>query len=70
MRTMSISVRDDLYNRLKHSIPSQKVSEFVSLAILRELEKQDQELSLAYESAEQNSERQSLLNEWDQIDDL
>lgn len=70
MRTMSISLQESLYERLKHSIPSKKVSKFVSSAISHELERMEKELSLAYEEAEHSKERNELLNEWDAIDDF
>jgi hypothetical protein len=70
MRTMSISLQESLYERLKHSVPSKKISKFVSNAISNELTRQEEELALAYEEAEQNSQRQELLNEWDLIDDF
>lgn len=70
MRTMSISLSEALYEKLKHSVPSKKISRFVSSAISKELEKQDQELTLAYEKVEQDNERQNLLSEWDDIDDF
>ena len=69
MRTMSISLQESLYEKLKHTIPSKKISKFVSQAISIELEKKEKELVLAYEAAEQNTDRQEILNEWDLIDD-
>lgn len=70
MRTMSISLNEILYNKLKYMIPSKKISNFVSNAIAKELEKKDLELTLAYKDAEQDNERQKLLKEWDAIDDI
>lgn len=51
-------------------IPSKKISNFVSNAIAKELEKKELELTLAYKDAEQDNERQNLLKEWDAIDDI
>jgi len=68
MKTMSISLQENLYERLKHSVPSKKISKFVSHAISEELERKDHELALAYEEVEKNDERQELLHEWDLID--
>lgn len=70
MRTMSISLSEDLYDKLKHYIPSKKISKFVSSAITKELEKKEQDLILAYENAEKDEQRQNILNEWDAIDDF
>ena len=70
MRTMSISVQESLYERLKHSIPSKKISKFVSNAISHELERMEQELVFAYKEAENTPERKQLIEEWDKIDDF
>ncbi len=70
MRTMSISLNETLYDKLKYMIPSKKISNFVSNAIAKELEKKELELTLAYKDAEQDNERQNLLKEWDAIDDI
>lgn len=70
MRTMSISLNEALYDKLKHSVPAKKISQFVSSAISKELEKQEHDLVIAYEQAEQDSVRHQLLKEWDAIDDF
>ena len=70
MRTMSISLNETLYDKLKYMIPSKKISNFVSNAIAKELEKKELELTLTYKDAEQDNERQNLLKEWDAIDDI
>jgi metal-responsive CopG/Arc/MetJ family transcriptional regulator len=70
MRTMSVSLTENLYEKLKHTIPSKKISKFVSFAITKELEKKEQELTLAYKNAEKDQERQNLLNDWDASDDF
>ncbi|MDD9334953.1 MAG: hypothetical protein ACEY3E_03175 [Candidatus Tisiphia sp.] len=67
---MSISLNETLYDKLKYMIPSKKISNFVSNAIAKELEKKELELTLAYKDAEQDNERQNLLKEWDAIDDI
>jgi len=70
MRTMSISLSEALYDRLKHLVPAKKVSKFVCLAIATELEKQEHNLAMAYKKVEQDYERQNLLSDWDIIDDF
>ena len=70
MRTMSISLSEALYDKLKHSVPTKKISQFVSSAISKELEKQEYELTMAYEQIGQDKERHKLLKEWDAIDDF
>lgn len=69
MRTMSISISDELYDKLKHIVPAKKVSNFVSLAINKELEAKEKELKMAYLAAENDQDRQNELEEWDSIDD-
>jgi len=70
MRTMSISLQESLYERLKHSIPSKKISKFVSKAISHELERMEKELALAYKEAEQNPKRNELIKEWEKVDEF
>ena len=69
MRTMSISLQESLYERLKHAIPSKGISKFASKAISHELERMEKELALAYKEAEQNKNRSELIKEWEQIDE-
>lgn len=70
MRTLSISLQESLYDRLKHSIPSKKISQFVSNAISHELARKEEELTRAYQEAEKANDRQELLNEWDLANDF
>ena len=69
MRTMSNSIDEKLYERLKHIVPSKKVSRFVSIAIDKELTKCQQDLKAEYLAAEQDSTRNKELIEWDQLND-
>lgn len=68
MKTMSISLQDALYERLKQSVPSKKISKFVSHAIAYALELKEQELIKAYKESENYKNRKTLLQEWDEID--
>ena len=70
MKIMSISLQENLYERLKHAIPSKGISKFVSKAISHELEYMEKELALAYTEAEQNKNRNELIKEWEQIDEF
>ena len=70
MKTMSISLQENLYERLKHFVPAKKISSFVSAAIVKELNNKEEQLSLAYQAVEKDQDRQALLNEWDLIDDF
>ena len=69
MKTMSISINEVLYDKLKHSVPANKISKFVNNAISKELEQKEQELILAYQTVELDNDRKKILDEWDAIDD-
>lgn len=58
---------DDLYNNLKHTVPSQKISKFVSEAVNEKLNQKREELYQAYLEASQNSDREDELKDWDAI---
>ncbi len=69
-KNISISLKEDLIERLKHFVPAKKISKFISMAINNELIKAEQELASAYEQAEADELRQDLLSEWDEADDF
>lgn len=69
MRTMSISIDDRLYDKLKHFVPSKQISRFVSQAIYKELMKEEELLRKDYLAAEQDQHRNEELKEWDQVND-
>ena len=69
-RTLSISLKEDLIEKLKNFVPAKKISKFVSTVINNELAKAEQELERAYSIAEEDQERQSLLKEWNAADDF
>lgn len=67
MRTLSVTISDDLYNCLKHTIASQKISKFVSEAVTEKLNKKREDLYQAYLEASQDVEREKDLKDWDTI---
>ena len=69
MKTMSISLSEELYGRIKCMIPAKKISQFVVLAITMELEKKEESLKQSYIAAENDEEHQAELAEWDAFDD-
>ena len=69
MKTMSISLSETLYERIKHMIPAKKVSKFVAEAINKELSLKEKNLALAYIAAENDEERNKELADWDAIND-
>lgn len=65
MKTLSVTINDDLYNVLKHSIPARKISKFVCEALADKLEQKNQTLYQAYLEASQDQDRESELQDWD-----
>jgi hypothetical protein len=68
MRTMSFTLNDKLYDRLKRTIPHRQVSKFVTKAIEEELTKRACYLQQAYVEAAQDKEREEVIKEWEAID--
>ncbi|OJW49134.1 MAG: hypothetical protein BGO67_11265 [Alphaproteobacteria bacterium 41-28] len=65
MRTLSITISEDLYDNLKHTVSSRQISKFVSEAVKEKLCKKNEELYQAYLEASQDLEREQELKEWD-----
>lgn len=67
MKTLSVTLADDLYNRIKHTVPPRRVSKFVSEAVELKLKEQNDGLYKAYLAASQDRDREAILNDWDTI---
>jgi len=67
MKTLSITVADDLYDRIKHTIPSRQVSKFISDAVEVKLNEQMDSLYKAYLAAAQDHDREDTLQDWDMV---
>lgn len=67
MKTLSVTLADDLYDRIKHAVPQRKVSKFISEAVEVKLKEQTDDLYKAYLAASQEGEREALLMDWDTI---
>jgi len=67
MRTLSITMSDDLYDSLKHAVASRKISRFVREAVAEKLNKKREILYQAYLEASYDVEREKELNDWDSI---
>lgn len=67
MKTLSVTLADDLYNRIKHTVPSRRVSKFVSEAVEVKLKEQTDDLYKAYLAASQDGDREAILKDWDTI---
>jgi predicted CopG family antitoxin len=66
MRTICITINDELYLNLKHSVSSRQMSKFVCEAVREKLTKEE-ELYQAYLEASQDEEIEKELKEWDAI---
>jgi predicted CopG family antitoxin len=67
MKTLSITMNDDLYSDLKDAIAPGQISKFVSDAIKSRLEKQREALMQAYKEASEDEAREAELEDWDKI---
>ncbi len=67
MKTLSVTLSDDLYDRIKHAVPPRRVSKFVSEAVEIKLREQTDDLYNAYLAASQDLDRETLLEDWDAI---
>ena len=69
MRTLSVTIGDDLYDHIKRSVPKGKLSNYISAMIEENLNKKNDELYKLYLSAEEDFERSKEISEWDNVDD-
>lgn len=67
MKTLSITLADDVYDRIKHIVPPRKISKFISEAVEVKLNEQTDALYNAYLSASQESDREDVIKDWDEI---
>lgn len=68
MHTLSITLPDDLYDRVKRLVPQRRVSKFVAHAIEEKLDQQREELYLAYLEASKDQEREAEIQQWSHTD--
>lgn len=67
MKTLSVTLADDLYDRIKHTVAPRRVSKFVSEAVEVKLREQTDDLYKAYLAASQDEGREAILKDWDTI---
>lgn len=67
MRTLSITLPDDVYDRIKHAVPPRQISKFIAEAVEKKLNEQADKLYRAYLLANQDSEREQELKDWDVV---
>ena len=68
MHTISITINNEIYNRLKGSIPKGRVSDFVSQAIEEKLNKKSLALHKAYLDAYSSKARKREADLWKSVD--
>ena len=68
MKTISITLSDELADKLRMNISSGKISKFISYAIEEKLNIKEQELQNAYYSAENDRDRKQEIEEWEKAD--
>lgn len=67
MKTLSVTIANDLYDRIKHTVPPRMISKFVSEAVEVKLKEQTDDLYKSYLAASQDRDRESVLEDWDAI---
>lgn len=67
MRTLSITMQEDLYDALKHTVSSRQISRFVCEAVTEKLQQKNEALYTAYLAASQDTKRQEELEAWDSL---
>ena len=67
MRTLSITLPDDLYGRLIHAVPPRKISKFVNEALIVRLDEKLDELYQSYLEASQDVDREAEIEEWNSL---
>ncbi|MEQ9116395.1 MAG: hypothetical protein RLN62_06330 [Rickettsiales bacterium] len=68
MKTISITVDENLYYSLKKQVPAGKLSKYVSDAIKNKISANQENLALAYKEANQDKERNKTIEDWKSID--
>ncbi len=72
-KNITFSIPDDLKVNLAAHVSKRGMSRFISEAIRKALEeenlKKEQELDMAYEAANQDSDRLETLRDWNALDD-
>lgn len=67
MKTLSITMDDDLYKSLRVQVPAGQISKYINQAVKSRIEEEQAALLQAYIEAAQDEERNAEIEEWDQI---
>ncbi len=68
MRTLSITMQEELYYRLKRLVPQRQVSKFVTQAVEEKLDEKREELYNSYREAYQDQDREAEIKVWSAVD--
>ena len=68
MKTISITLADELADKLRRNITAGKISKFVSYAIEEKLNIKEEELEKAYFTAENDINRVHEIEEWEKAE--
>ena len=64
---ITVSMPGEIHEKLQSYVGKKKISSFVSMAVKNELDKQINELKMAYKEADKDPDRKKLIEEWDKI---
>ena len=67
MRTMSITIDEQLYRVLKKTAGPRGMSQFIALALKEKLSSRQDALYQEYVAASKDEDRQQVLEDWDRI---
>lgn len=67
MRTLSVTISDELYTNLKRAVSSQKISKFVSEAVSEKLTKKEEALYQSYLEASKDADREKEIKDWESL---
>jgi predicted CopG family antitoxin len=68
MRTMSITIDEQLYTLLKKTAGPRGMSRYIAQTLQEKLQSTEQSLYQEYLSAKEDEERQEVLSDWDAVD--
>ena len=67
MQTMSITIDEKLYRRLKRTAGQRGMSRFIAEAVREKLHSSEDELYKEYLAAQRDDERRQVLDDWDRL---
>ena len=68
MQTMSITIDEKLYSRLKRTAGQRGMSRFIAEAVREKLRSSEDELYKEYLAAQRDNERRQVLDDWNTLE--